>query len=375
MNIRSIIFLPGLLVFALSNLAHAGGPSVSQLEVDKVSSELGFIVQTLTPEIESNLGIKSKGVVISRVNPDSEAGDKGLQRGDVITSVNQVDIFAPESLPAMVSDARSRGRSAILLKRLRGTNSSFVVLSLLPRTAGRLNAIQRTSSAPSESADQEAEEDDEPAPDPIAALLLDTVNKAAVARARSQASSGYRQPAGREDLAAPVLPGEPTQTFGYVANANSSYNQVCAGKALGVGSRQARICREWAGQAGASAAPPLVATNSGSFYNQQPTWSANSSSGQSSNARVASAGADANQCPALRRQGNSTYIINTCSYPIEVAWCYNRNGCARGYDSQQNIGVTARYPIPSGILHFAACRGFDSVSVTGAGINCRKGRE
>ncbi|MGH2415438.1 MAG: PDZ domain-containing protein, partial [Microcystaceae cyanobacterium] len=331
MNTRFIVFLPGLLFLALSNFAHASESLVSQSEINKVSGELGFIVQTLTPEIETNLGIKSKGIVISRVNPDSEASDKGLQRGDVITSINQVDIFAPESLPAMVSDARRNGRSAILVKRLRGTNSSFVVLSLLPRTAGRSNAIPRTNSVLSASSNQEAEEDDQAAPDPIATLLLETVNKAAVARARSQASSGYRQPSvAREDLAAPVLPGEPTQTFGYVANANSSYNQVCAGKALGVGSRQARICREWAGQAGAVAAQPPVATNSGSFYNQQPAGSANSPSGQSSSARVASAGADANQCPALRRQGNSNYVINTCSYPIEVAWCYNRNGCTRG---------------------------------------------
>lgn len=375
MNMRSIFFLPGLLILGLCNLANAADPSVSQLEIDKVSGELGFSVQALTPEIEAMLGIKSKGIVISRVNPDSEANDKGLQRGDVIISVNQVDILAPESLPSMVSDARSKGKTAILVKKLRGANTSFVVLSLLPRIAGSSNAVPRTNSVNLASSDQEDEEEAEPAPDPIANLLLDTINKAAVARTRSQGSTGYRPPLGREDLAAPVLPGEPTQTFGNVANANSSYNQACAGKAFGVGSRQARICREWAGQAGDRPAPPPVGTNSGSFYNQQPAWSANAQSGQSSGAGVAATGVDANQCPALRRQGNSSYVINTCTYPIEVAWCYNRNGCSKGYDSQQNIAVTASYPIPSGILHFAACRGFDSVSITGAGINCRRGRE
>jgi uncharacterized protein len=90
----------------------------------------------------------------------------------------------------------------------------------------------------------------------------------------------------------------------------------------------------------------------------------------------AQSGADAKQCPAIKRDGNTTWMVNTCSYPIEAVWCSNANGSCSRYDSQHNMGLQSRYPVSSGQIVFAACRGYDSVRINGGfKYRCVPGRE
>jgi len=83
---------------------------------------LGLSLATLTPELAraANLPPNAHGVVITAVDPNSDASDEGLQRGDLIISVNNQLVTSPAQVIAMVDGARRGGRSSVLLLIKRG---------------------------------------------------------------------------------------------------------------------------------------------------------------------------------------------------------------------------------------------------------------
>ena len=87
------------------------------------SSALGLSLQQLSPQISRalNLPKDARGVVIASVDPNSDASDKGLQRGDLIVSVNNQSVQTPSQVVAGIETARKAGRSSVLLLVKRGT--------------------------------------------------------------------------------------------------------------------------------------------------------------------------------------------------------------------------------------------------------------
>ena len=67
-----------------------------------------------------NLPAATHGVVITAVDPASDAAEKGLQRGDVIISVNRQAVTQPAQVAAAVAAARQAGRTSVLLLVKRG---------------------------------------------------------------------------------------------------------------------------------------------------------------------------------------------------------------------------------------------------------------
>jgi len=58
--------------------------------------------------------------VITSVDPDSDASEKGIRRGDVILSVNRQAVTTPAQVLSAVDTARRAGRSSVLLLVKRG---------------------------------------------------------------------------------------------------------------------------------------------------------------------------------------------------------------------------------------------------------------
>ena len=83
---------------------------------------LGLSLAPLTPEAAraSNLPATARGVIITAVDPNSNAGEQGLQRGDLIASVNNQPVTSPAQVVAAVDAARKAGRSSVLLLVQRG---------------------------------------------------------------------------------------------------------------------------------------------------------------------------------------------------------------------------------------------------------------
>lgn len=88
------------------------------------SSSIGVTVQPLTPQIARSIGVDStiQGVVISAVDPSSDAGQK-LKRGDVISAVNSTPVRTAADVSRLVAAAKSAGRPQVLLSLTRGRQS------------------------------------------------------------------------------------------------------------------------------------------------------------------------------------------------------------------------------------------------------------
>ena len=84
---------------------------------------LGLSLSPLTPELAraANLPPTAHGVIITAIDPSSSAAEKGLQRGDLIVSINNQPVTTPAQVIAAVDAARKAGRSSVLMLVKRGT--------------------------------------------------------------------------------------------------------------------------------------------------------------------------------------------------------------------------------------------------------------
>ncbi|HEX8842145.1 MAG TPA: Do family serine endopeptidase [Sphingomicrobium sp.] len=97
---------------------------------------LGLSLAPLTPDLAraANLPATARGVIITAVDPNSDASEQGLQRGDLVVSVNNQPVTTPAQVIAAVDAARKAGRSSVLLLVKRGTSpEAFVGIDISGR--------------------------------------------------------------------------------------------------------------------------------------------------------------------------------------------------------------------------------------------------
>lgn len=82
---------------------------------------LGIAAIPLTPTIIRQLGLPAdtRGIAITSVDSSTDAGQKGLRRGDVVLSANNRPVTSQAELDAQVKAVTAQGRNAILLQVLR----------------------------------------------------------------------------------------------------------------------------------------------------------------------------------------------------------------------------------------------------------------
>jgi len=97
---------------------------------------LGLALAPLTPELAraGNLPATAHGVIVTSVDPNSDAADQGLQRGDLVVSVNNQLATSPAQVIATVDAARKAGRSKVLLLVKRASSpEAFVGIDISGR--------------------------------------------------------------------------------------------------------------------------------------------------------------------------------------------------------------------------------------------------
>jgi serine protease Do len=107
----------------------SGTQMASAEESEQSGAKWGVSVQKLTPDIAQQLGASGdKGVVITKVQPDSPADDAGLQRGDVVLEVNHAAVASPDEFMKLQRSAQNEHKPAVLLVERDGA-TLFTVLN------------------------------------------------------------------------------------------------------------------------------------------------------------------------------------------------------------------------------------------------------
>ena len=93
----------------------------------KVEATLGFDVQDLTAGLADKLKLREeKGVLISKVEPNSLAHAEGLREGDLIKEVNRTEVTSVAEFQAALT--HRKWSDSILLRVIRDTRAFYVVL-------------------------------------------------------------------------------------------------------------------------------------------------------------------------------------------------------------------------------------------------------
>lgn len=103
--------------------------ALASADDSEVFEQLGFTVQDLTEELADQLGYEGQeGVIITEVQPGSEADRVGLRRGTLIRQVNRRDVRNTEDFMQALRDSDPSKQVLLLAQDRRGTR--FVVLEL-----------------------------------------------------------------------------------------------------------------------------------------------------------------------------------------------------------------------------------------------------
>src|SRR5206468_1610785 len=124
---------------ALAKLSGGAGGPASDGDTSAVANApqrtLGLSLAPLTPELgrAANLPATAHGVIITAVDPNANAAEQGLQRGDLIVSVNNQPVSTPAHVIAAIEAARKAGRPRVLLYIQRGsTPPGFISVDITP---------------------------------------------------------------------------------------------------------------------------------------------------------------------------------------------------------------------------------------------------
>ncbi len=93
---------------------------------------LGLTVSEMTGELRSQLGLPdtAEGLVVMDVNQNSQAFDKGMRAGDLITEAGQQSVASIADLEARIAEAKDAGRKSLLLLVRRDGQPRFVAIAI-----------------------------------------------------------------------------------------------------------------------------------------------------------------------------------------------------------------------------------------------------
>ena len=69
-----------------------------------------------------------KGLVVTDVDPESDAADRGIQPGGIITSINSAEVNSTQDVSKVMVDAAKAGRKAVLMQITRDDRNRFAAL-------------------------------------------------------------------------------------------------------------------------------------------------------------------------------------------------------------------------------------------------------
>jgi len=95
----------------------------------ETSSSLEDYGLTVTPAEDGN------GVVVTDVDPDSDAAEKGIRAGDIIRRVNNTPVTRATDIVTAIDEAAKIGRGVVLMQVETNGQNRFVAIALVPSQA------------------------------------------------------------------------------------------------------------------------------------------------------------------------------------------------------------------------------------------------
>jgi serine protease Do len=105
-----------------------GGPA----SVAPTGKAMGLGLTALTPEVRRAYNVEEgvQGVLITQVDPESNAAEEGLQAGDVVVSIGNKAVHSPQDVQKSVAVAQSSGRKSVLLLVSSNGMSRFIAIPI-----------------------------------------------------------------------------------------------------------------------------------------------------------------------------------------------------------------------------------------------------
>jgi serine protease Do len=94
---------------------------------------LGLTLRPLDAQLRARFDISpniNTGIVVVRVDPESQAAEKGIKPGDVILEVSQEEVKTPETIKQMIDKAKTSNRKALLFLISQDGELRFATLKL-----------------------------------------------------------------------------------------------------------------------------------------------------------------------------------------------------------------------------------------------------
>jgi len=89
----------------------------SDKDAVRMVEELGLGLSSITPELAQRFELAEdvKGVIVTKVSPDSAAAEKGIHVGDLVVEVGQEEVETPGQVAEKVAKAQEAKRKTVLL--------------------------------------------------------------------------------------------------------------------------------------------------------------------------------------------------------------------------------------------------------------------
>jgi serine protease Do len=110
-----------------------GAPRPDKPATQRIDA-LGLTLAPIDPVARQTYKIDSdvKGLLIAGVKGDSDAGEKGLAKGDVLANINGAPVNTIADINGLIANAKKAGRASVLVKVIRQNRAVFVPLKIKP---------------------------------------------------------------------------------------------------------------------------------------------------------------------------------------------------------------------------------------------------
>ncbi len=104
-----------------TNVSAQGGTPKKAPDADQAVTstveQLGLTLQKISDQLREKYGLSdgAKGVVVTKVTPDSPAAEKQLQAGDLILEVDQKPVTTPQEVTEIVAKLQAQKKRSVLL--------------------------------------------------------------------------------------------------------------------------------------------------------------------------------------------------------------------------------------------------------------------